>query len=145
MKTQRQLRRHGYSLLETLAAGAVMAIVLVPSYEAMRRWLEWSRDAEALQTTSTLCVSKMEERMSLVAVTFTSGTQSGDFAADGFSDFRFHCESTDNLASGGIPDRLMVVTTNVWKDEDGDGVLDQGEITAELTTKVAKMTTYVVE
>ena len=145
MKYQPHLRCRGYSLLETLAAGAVMAIVLVPSYEAMRRGLEWSRDAEALQTTTTLCVSKMEERMSVVAATFASGTQSGDFSGDGFSEFHFHCESTDALASGGIPDRLMVVTTNVWKDEDGDGLLDQGEITTELTTKVAKMTTYVVE
>lgn len=145
MKTQAHTRRRGYSLLETLAAGTVMAIVLAPSYEAMRRGLEWSRDAETLQTTATLCVGKMEERMSVVAATFTADSQSGDFAADGFDGFRYSCVSSDSLAAGGIPDRLMVVTANVWKDEDGDSVLDQEEITTTLTTKVAKMTTYVVE
>ena len=65
MKAQAHIRRRGYSLLETLAAGTVMAIVLVPSYEAMRRGLEWSRDAETLQTTATLCVGKMAAEVNI--------------------------------------------------------------------------------
>ena len=143
MRTRIQNCRSGYSLLDTLAAGTVLAIVLVPGYEAMRSGLEWSRDAEVLQTTTTLCVGKMEERLAIVAATFTSGTQTGSFAADGFSDYRYSVVSSDAAADGGIPDGLMVITATVWKDEDADTVLDTDEISTQFETKVAKMTTYV--
>ena len=137
-----QLRRCGYSLLDTLAAGTVLAIVLVPAYSAMRQGLEWSRDAAALQNTTTLCVAKMEEHLATVASSFSAATDSGNFSADGFAEFKYSVTCTDNAVSGGIPDQLMVITATVWQDDDNDGVLDDGEISTSLSTNVAKITTY---
>ena len=133
----------GFSLLDTLAAGTVMAIALVPGYTAMRSGLELSRDAAALQITTTLCVTKMEEHLAVVASSFTTLTETGNFAADGFSKYEFSVTCSDDPLDGGIADRLMAITVTVWRDDDGDDVLDNGEIKTELFSKVAKMATYV--
>lgn len=138
----RRCPRRGYTLLDTLAAGVVLAIVLTPAYEAMQRGLAWSRDAENQQTTTTLCVGKMEEHMAIVASSFAAGTSTGDFSSDGFSQFRYSVVCSDAAVDGGIEDRLMAISVTVWQDSDADGVLDTGEIRTVLTTKIAQMTTY---
>ncbi len=140
---RKHAQRRGYSLLEALAAGVIMAIVLVPTYTSMRYGLELSRDAETLQTTTTLCVGKMEEHLAITAATFASGTFTGDFAADGFDAFKYSVVRTDDPSAGGIADRLMVITAVVWKDDDADDALDAGEIDTQLKTNVAKMAVYI--
>ena len=143
MLTRRQLtNRKAYSLLDTLAAGAVLAIVLVPAYSAMRQGLEWSRDVDAQKTTTTLCVAKMEEHLAVVASSFTSATDTGNFSTDGFANLKYSVVCSDSLASGGIPDQLMSISVTVFQDDDNDNSLDSGEISTTLTTNVAKMTTY---
>lgn len=143
MLTRRHItKRKGYSLLDTLAAGTVLAIVLVPAYSAMRQGLEWSRDVDAQKTTTTLCVAKMEQHLAIVASTFTSTTDAGNFSADGFAEFKYSVVCSDSLADGGIPDQLMSVSVTVFQDDDNDNTLDSGEISTSLSTNVAKMTTY---
>lgn len=135
-------RQRGFSLLETLMAGTVLAVVLVPALEVMRRSLAMARDVETVQMTTTLCVSKMEEQLSLAAYGFTSATTSGNFSADGYSTIRFTATRSDTALSGGIPDRLMAITVTVWQDTNGNSALNTGEISTSLTTKVAKMAIY---
>ena len=144
-RSRRAHRPRGYSLLDTMAAGAVMAIVLVPSLSAMRHGLEFSRDAEVLQTTTTLCVGKMEEQLAEVAATFTETKDAGDFSAQGFAGYNYSLSAVTDASSGGIPGRLMVIEVTVWKDDDGDSVLDAGEINTILKTNVAKLATYIDE
>jgi prepilin-type N-terminal cleavage/methylation domain-containing protein len=137
------VRRHrGFSLLEVLMAGTVLAVVLVPALEVMRRSLEMARDVETVQMTTTLCVSKMEEQLALAAYGFTSATTNGNFSADGYASIRFTATRSDTTLSGGIPDRLMAITVTVWQDDNGNSALNAGEISTSLTTKVAKMAIY---
>ena len=144
-RSRRAHRPRGYSLLDTMAAGAVMAIVLVPSLSAMRHGLEFSRDAEVLQTTTTLCVGKMEEQLAEVAASFNETTDAGTFSAQGLEGYKVSLWGDSNGFRGGIPDRLMVIEVTVWKDDDGDSVLDAGEINTILKTNVAKLATYIDE
>jgi hypothetical protein len=134
--------RRGFSLLETLMAGTVLAVVLVPALAAMKRGLELARDVETVQMTTTLCVSKMEEHLALVAHDFSTGNFSGNFAAEGYSNIRFTAARSDTVLAGGIPDRLMVVSVSVWQDDNGNSVLNAGEIATSFTTKVARMGIY---
>jgi hypothetical protein len=135
-------RRCGYSLLESLMAGTVLAVVLVPALAAMKRGLTLARDIEVAQLTTTLCVSKMEEQLGLTAHAFASATTTGTFAADGYSTFRYSAARSDAAVAGGIPDRLMAISVTVWQDDNGNGALNAGEISTSLTTKVAKMAIY---
>ena len=139
----RRRRRRGYSLLDTLAAGTVLAIALVPAYSAMRQGLEWSRDAATVQNTPTFCVATMEEHLAIAAATFANSTETGDFSADGHALYKYSVTRSDNAGSGGIADRLMAITVTVWKDDDNDNALDSGEISTTLKTHVAKIATYV--
>jgi hypothetical protein len=134
--------RRAYSLLEVLAAGTVLTIALVPALEVTRRSLETAREVEAAQHTTTLCISKMEEHLAIVAATFASGTFSGNFSAEGYANIRFSVTRSDTAGNGGIVDRLMVVTVTVWEDANGNSALNTGELSTSLSTKVAKMTVY---
>ena len=134
--------RRGFSLLETLMAGTVLAVVLVPALAAMKRALTIARDVETVQMTTTLCVSKMEEQLALAAHDFSTATVSGNFAADGYSNIRFTATRSDTALAGGIPDRLMAVSVTVWQDDNSNSALDSGEISTNLATKVASMAIY---
>ena len=134
--------RCGFSLLETLMAGTVLAVVLVPALATMKRGLALARDVETVQMTATLCVSKMEEQLALTAHDFSTATVSGNFAADGYASIRYTATRSDTALAGGIPDRLMALTVTVWQDDNGNSALDSGEISTNLSTKVAKMAIY---
>jgi hypothetical protein len=108
----------------------------------MKRGLELARDVETVQLTTTLCVSKMEEHLAYAGHGFTTGNFSGNFATDGYASMRFTASRSDTVLAGGIPDRLMAVTVTVWQDDNGNGVLNSGEISTSFSTKVARMGIY---
>jgi hypothetical protein len=80
--------------------------------------------------------------MSVVAATWTTGTDSGDFAVDGHANIRYTIIRSDNPASGGITNRLMSVSVTTYSDDDADDVLDANEMRTILTTKIARLATY---
>ena len=76
------------------------------------------------------------------AATWTDGTVTGDFAADGHANIRFTVTRSDEPASGGITNRLMNVSVTTYSDDDGDDALDAAEMRTILTTKIGKLVTY---
>jgi hypothetical protein len=84
----------------------------------------------------------MEEQMAIVAATWSEGTTSGDFAADGHANIRFTATRSDDPASGGLADRLMQISITTYSDDDGDDALDTGEMRTTLSTKIGKLVTY---
>jgi len=132
----------GHSLLELLAATAVSALAIVPALEAMRDGMELSRKVEDHNLVLTLAVGKLEEHLAIAAAEWTEATASGDFAADGYANTYYSVTRSEQTAGGGIPDRLMSVSSTVWVDTNGNASPDSGEIQASFQSKIAKLTTY---
>ena len=95
-----------------------------------------------LEFTTTMCVSKMEQHLGVVAGSFTAAKDAGEFSGAGYADVFYQVVCTDETASGGIPDQLMVIQATVWQDSNGNKAVDTGELKTSMTTKVAKMALY---
>jgi hypothetical protein len=80
--------------------------------------------------------------LALASATWTTGTFSGDFAAEGYSGVRYQADRSEDAGDGGIEDQLMAVTVTAWEDEDADDALDAGELKITLRSKIAKLATY---
>ena len=144
MKNSRatRMRSSGHTLIELLAASAIVAIAITSTLSLMKQGMEITRDTEQRGMVTTLCISKLEERLAAVPKNFTSSTTSGTFSADGYANIRFTAVHSDNSADGGITGKLMVVTVTVWDDANGNATRDSGEATVTFTSKVAKITAW---
>jgi hypothetical protein len=131
-----------YSLLEVVLASAICSTALVPALSLLRDGMTLANTIDTRHFLLIYGVSKMEEQMSIAAATWSEGTASGDFAADGHASIRFNATRSDDLASGGIADRLMCISVTIYSDDDGDDTLDAAEARTILTTKIAKLVTY---
>jgi hypothetical protein len=137
--------RRAYTLLEVVAATAIVGTVLVSSLALLRDAVSLSDRVDVQNLLNTLCVSKLEEQLNLTAAHFDTAVADGNFAADGFAAVHFHAVRSDAAGDGGIDDRLMAVTVTVWQDANGDAALSAGEMAVTLATKVAKMALYEAE
>ena len=135
-------RSGGFSLLEVVAAAALMTLALVPALVILRDGMKWSRDVDTREKLLLYGVSKLEEHTALAAATWTSITTSGDFSADGHADLRFNVTRSDNPANGGLTDQLMAVSVTTYADQDSDDTLDVGEPRLVVTTKIGKFASY---
>jgi hypothetical protein len=135
-------KRIAYSLLEVVLAASICASALVPALAFLRDSVTLADIIDKRHLMTIYGVSKMEEQMSVVAATWTTGTVSGDFAADGHANIRYNITRSDNPASGGITNRLMTVSVTTYSDDDADDVLDANEMRTILTTKIARLVTY---
>lgn len=131
-----------FSLLEVVMATTLASIALVGALEMMRDGMELSRTIDERLLMTNYAVSKLEEQLANVAASWTSGTVSGDFAADGHANIRFTVTRSDAVASGGLVDRLMHIQVTTYVDEDGDDTLDADENRCTFRTKVGKFATY---
>jgi hypothetical protein len=134
--------RRGLSLLEVVAASALLAATLVPALRILRDALSLSRSNETRSLLTTLCVSTMEQHLPLSADSWTTSTVSGNFSADGYSAVKFQVVRSDSSGSGGIPDKLMAITVTVWEDANSDATVNTGELSVVMATKVAKLSLY---
>ena len=134
--------RNAYSLLEVVLASAICASALVPALAFLRDGMTLADIIDKRHLLLMYGVSKMEEQLAVVAATWTTGTVTGDFAADGHANIRFTVTRSDEPASGGIANRLMNVSVTTYSDDDGDDVLDATEMRTILTTKIGKLVTY---
>jgi hypothetical protein len=139
------MARRAYTLLEVVAATALVGSVLVSSLALLRDAASLSERVDAQNLLNTLCVSKLEEQLNLTAADFAAGSASGSFSSLGYGNVRFQAVRTDAAAAGGIPDRLIAVTVTVWRDDDADAAQGSGELAMTLATKVAKMALYEAE
>lgn len=132
----------GYSLVEVVAAIALMAATLVPAVEFVRYGMERSIEDDCRQLLALYAVSEIESKLGVVATSWTEGTTSGDFSADGNADIRFTTTCSDEVADGGIVDELMDIRSTVYYDANGDDSLSAGEMRCTYHTKIGKFATY---
>lgn len=143
MSTNRMsVRRRGHTLLELIAASTIISIAITSTLSLMVDSLEVSRDLEQRNLVTTLAVSKLEEHASLVTSSFTEGTFSGNFSAEGQPSIRFNVTRSTDPAVGGVLSELMVVSVYVWQDADGNGARNGSEPNVSLTTKIANLTAW---
>ena len=131
-----------YSLLEVMLAAGICATALVPALALLRDGMTLAENIDTRQLLLVYGVSKMEEQLAIVAASWTTGTTSGDYAADGHSNVRYSVARSDDPASGGIAGRLMSITVTTYSDDDGDDTMDANEMRTTLTTKIGQLVSY---
>lgn len=138
----RHRARKAYSLLEIVLASGICATALVPALALLRDGVTLADRVDARHLLLLYGVSKMEEHLAIVAAGWTEGTFTGNFAAEGHANVRYIVVQSDEVASGGIVDRLMNVQVTTYRDEDGDAALDADEMRNVMRTKIGRFTSY---
>lgn len=135
-------RRRGLSLLEMTAATVLVAGTLVPSLAVMRDAMSVSREGVKRHLIANYAVQILENQSAIVMRSWTTGSVTGNFSADGYTAVRYSVTRTDAPASGGLTNQLMHITVTVYYDENGNSAMDSGELRVTYRTKVAKLSTY---
>ncbi len=129
-------------MIELVAAIAIMGAVLVTTLTLLRDGMELCRKADQADVMTLLATSRMEQELARAAADFVPLDQSGTFAAEGYSQMRWHAVHSDQSGSGGTPDRLMAVALTVWNDANGNSALDSTEAAVSFHSKIAKVASY---
>ncbi len=144
-RAERRPHRGAYSLVEVVAAIGLMAATLVPAVELVRDGMELSEETDRRQLLALYAASQVEQQLGVAAMTWATGSYTGDYAADGHADIRFETICTDNPLSGGITDSLMDIRTTVYYDDNQDDALTAGELSCSYRTKIGKFATYAAQ
>ncbi len=134
----------GFSLLELVAATALMGVTLVSALELMRDGMDLSTETDQRQLLASYGASQLEQRMAMIADSWTTGSFSGDYAADGWANIRYSTICSDSPSDGGITNFLMDLRTTIYYDADGNDALDSNELSCVYHTKIGKFITYEV-
>jgi len=137
--------KHGpaaFSLLEMVAATALVASTLVPALSLMRDAMAQSREVDRRDLLLLYAVQKMEEQTAVSMRYWANVSAAGNFAADGHPEIGFNLSTSDNPSAGGIVDRLMNIQVTVFDDLDGNLLPGTGALQVPLRTKIAKLVTY---
>jgi hypothetical protein len=132
----------GFSLLEMVFATALLAGTLAPALAVMRDAMAISRETTVRSLLVNYAVQKLEEHSALGIGTWTNGTTSSTFNADGYPKIAYTVTRSDAPGDGGITGSLMSVRVTVFEDLDADISLDANEIQVLMRTKIAKLATY---
>ncbi len=138
-----KLVRSGYSMLEVVLASSICLAALVPALAILRDGMELGDTIDKRHLLLTYSVSKMEEQLAVIGASWTTGTLTGNFAADGQASIRYIVTRSDATADGGVVDKLMAVTVTTYSDDNGNSALDSNEARTTMQTKVAKLVSYV--
>jgi hypothetical protein len=142
-QTVRSKRRTAaYSLLEVVLASTICMTALVPAVSILRSGMANASKIDSRQLMLIYGVSKMEEQLAIVAASWSTGTVTGNFAADGAASIRFSATRSDAPASGGLTNRLMNVSVTVYQDDNANSTLDASEMQSTFTTKISKLVNY---
>ena len=137
--------RCGYSMLEVVLASSICLTALVPALAMLRDGIALGDIIDTRHLLLNYSVSKMEEQLAVVGATWPAGTVTGNFAADGQSTIRFSVTRSDAVVDGGIVGKLMVVTVTTYSDDNGNSMMDASEARTTMTTKIAKLVSYVTK
>ena len=137
--------RRGYSMLEVMLASTICLTALVPALAILRDGMTLGDTIDKRHLLLTYSVSKMEEQLAVAAAAWTTGTLTGNFATDGHTSVRYNVTRSDAAAAGGIVGKLMVVTVTTYSDDNGNSAMDSSEARTTMTTKVAKLVSYVTK
>lgn len=145
-KTSRQAKankpKQGFSLLEMLAAAALVTGTVVPALAVIRDSMATSRDLHRRQLLSNYAVRILEDRAAFVATNWVNAVIDGDFSADSHANIRYKLILSDDPSDGGLVGQLMNLSVTVYDDADANDSLDVGELQEVYRTKVAKMNSY---
>lgn len=125
-----------------IAAGAILAVALVPALRLIRDALGTSRDIETQELLITFATSKLEEHLGKAMADWQAGSFTGSFSAEGYSSLRYSVVCSDAEAGGGVTDYLMVVTATVWDDLDSSTTLGSDEPSVVFASKVSQLPSY---
>lgn len=137
--------RGGYSMLEVVLASSICLTALVPALAMLRDGIALGDIIDTRHLLLTYSVSKMEEQVAIVGATWATGTVTGNFASDGQSSIRYTVTRSDAVVDGGVVGKLMVVTVTTFSDDNGNNTMDSTEARTTMTTKVAKLVSYVTK
>lgn len=135
-------RRTAYSLIEVIAAIALMSATLVPAVSLVRDAMDTSIECDERQLLALYAVSQVEQRVAMISYNWSTGSASDDYAADGHANIRFNTVADDQPASGGVAGLLMDIRSTVYLDADADDVLDADELSCQYRTKLGRFATY---
>jgi len=151
---KKPLKTMGFSLLEMVAAAALVTGTMVPALAVIRDAMAQSRDLHRRNLLGNYVVQILEEQAAYVAFgdepisdpnwanAISNSPTSGDFAGDSNENIRYTMTTSDNPANGGLLDQLMNIEVTVYDDANGNDSLDAGELQETYRTKVAKLNTY---
>jgi hypothetical protein len=137
--------RFGYSMIEVVLASSICLTAIVPALSMLRDGIALGDIIVTRHLLLQYGVSKMEEQLAIVGATWTTGSLTGNFASDGQSSIRYTVIKSDAVVDGGIVGKLMVVTVTTYSDANGNSTMDSGEARTTLTTKIAKLVSYVTK
>src|SRR3982751_3506126 len=135
----------GYSMIEVVLASSICLTAIVPALAMLRDGIALGDIIDTRHLLLTYSVSKMEEQLAVIGATWPTGTITGNFASDGQSNIRYSVTRSDAVIDGGIVGKLMVVTVTTYSDDNGNSAMDASEARTIMTTKVAKLVSYVTK
>ncbi len=130
--------RRGFTLVEVIAATAILAICIVPATKYLADSMTLRRELERERTLVILAIQTIEEQMAVINAGFTTAQQTGTFASQGFPEIAYEIVRTDQATDGGIPGLLMTIAVSIWSDDNGNLLLDSDEAVVELHTTMAR-------
>jgi prepilin-type N-terminal cleavage/methylation domain-containing protein len=134
--------RRGFSLVEMIAATALVAGTLAPALAVMRDAMSASREAHRRHLMANYAVTVLEYAAAASMQNWGSDAYTGNFASDGYPTIRYQLTRSDNPASGGVAGRLLHLQATVYDDVDKDSIADATESKVRYRTKVAKLLNY---
>jgi hypothetical protein len=132
-------------MLEVVLASSICLTAIVPALAMLRDGIALGDIIDTRHLLLTYSVSKMEEQLAIIGATWPTGTVTGNFASDGQSSIRYSVARSDAVVDGGVVGKLMVVTVTVYSDDNGNNAMDASEARTTMTTKVAKLVSYVTK
>jgi len=143
--SRKAIVRRGYSMLEVVLASSICLTAIVPALSMLRDGIALGDIIDTRHLLLQYGVSKMEEQLAVIGATWTTGTLTGNFASDGQSSIRYTVTKSDAVVDGGVVGKLMVVTVTTYSDANGNSTMDASEARTTLTTKLAKLVSYVTK
>ena len=121
----------GFTLLEVLMSAIIIAVAIIPLSRVIVGVLDSRVASERMTKAAMLAEEKLEEIKHEAAVQFdVNRTGSGTFPPPDTS-YRY------SVQDDGDP-LMKTFSVTVWFDEDGDGMLDEGEINIRLDTRFTR-------
>lgn len=125
------MKRCGFTLIEVLASIALIAVALIPIMVIVPQMIENSLKSERLTKVIFLVENKTEEVKRDAIYDFsTSCDESVTAFTSPYGDYKYTVSDDEGT-------EIKVIQVQVWYDEDTDNILDSGEDSIVLDTKIA--------
>ena len=125
------MKRCGFTLIEILASILLIAVALIPIMIIVPQMIENSLNSERLTKVIFLAENKTEEVKRDAIYDFaTSRDESATAFASPHGDYKYRVLDDEGT-------EIKVIQIQVWYDEDTDDILDSGEDSIVLDTKIA--------